>query len=664
MPSIEDQALQIYQNNLTYLQSYQPRVYEKLAAFDSAVVNGHYSEKYDLEYKEEGYFDVKEIKSGNYLYGSNTIEYAKMIAKSIDYKKEDNIFIVAPRYNFSKEFLKKAKYEPIDANNLSAVALIIDLINRQIPPNSTMKKHEKFIFFGVGLGTHLKSIDEKINSDFYLIVEDDLELFRLSLFVTDYSKLAKNSELYFCIFEEDSSSKVIMEYFLEDGFMHNHYIKFLHMLHHSEDRMKNFQEVSASQRHILFPYHAYFHKFLRPLDYLKEGYKFLSLIPKSFPFANKPVLILAAGPSLSKNLAWVKKHHDNFITIALTSSLATLEKEDIIPDIVTHLDPFEGCSLPHLQKIKNSDYFTKPICLFGSQSPKGVVDLFKKEHIFFFESGTEYKKDFGSITAPCIGTMSYALSLVLGAKDIYLLGLDLAIDEKSGSTHSSDHAHAKTLDINNVDRLEEKFSFKTSIIKVKGNFHDEVLTTANFYISIESAIKNYAKYHKSYQTVYNLNDGAYLNGAIPTKIEEVKVKNSVDKKNLIKDFNSISSDVLTDKEIKSIETMNQHAKSVKTILHKHKTRNFNSPQEYQYNLMGLSLDLTADSSLEASSLNIVLLKYMQYIYPYIFDYLNTKEIKEYKKTVKKIDKLLIESMLKIIKEFEKKFELFLEEEIA
>ncbi|RUM67607.1 MAG: hypothetical protein DSZ06_00845, partial [Sulfurospirillum sp.] len=154
MPSIEDKALQTYQNNLTYLQAKQARVYDKLASFDSAVANGHFQERYDLEYKDGGYFDVKEISTNNYLYGCDTNEYAREITNSIDYKKEDNIFIVTPRYNFSKEFLKKAKDDPIDANNLSAIAPIIDLLDKKIPENSTMKKHEKFIFFGVGLGTH------------------------------------------------------------------------------------------------------------------------------------------------------------------------------------------------------------------------------------------------------------------------------------------------------------------------------------------------------------------------------------------------------------------------------------------------------------------------------------------------------------------------------
>ncbi len=63
-PSIEQIAITTYQNNLLYFQKEQPRVYEKVTAFENAVANGYYQEKYELEYKEEGYFDVKEKSSG------------------------------------------------------------------------------------------------------------------------------------------------------------------------------------------------------------------------------------------------------------------------------------------------------------------------------------------------------------------------------------------------------------------------------------------------------------------------------------------------------------------------------------------------------------------------------------------------------------------------
>jgi hypothetical protein len=61
----------------------------------------------------------------------------------------------------------------------------------------------KFIFLGTLLGIHLNDIDKELNSKAYLILEENIEIFRLSMFLTDYESLHKNSKLFFCINENE-----------------------------------------------------------------------------------------------------------------------------------------------------------------------------------------------------------------------------------------------------------------------------------------------------------------------------------------------------------------------------------------------------------------------------------------------------------------------------
>ncbi len=58
-PSIEDQAIQTYHDNIDYLEKHQPRLFKQLSDFEVALDKGFYEEKYELEYKNECYFDVK-----------------------------------------------------------------------------------------------------------------------------------------------------------------------------------------------------------------------------------------------------------------------------------------------------------------------------------------------------------------------------------------------------------------------------------------------------------------------------------------------------------------------------------------------------------------------------------------------------------------------------
>ena len=60
-----------------------------------------------------------------------------------------------------------------------------------------------FIVFGVVLGIHIPEIIDKMKAKVYHIIEPSLELFRLSLFVTDYSSLFEQSQVYFYIADEE-----------------------------------------------------------------------------------------------------------------------------------------------------------------------------------------------------------------------------------------------------------------------------------------------------------------------------------------------------------------------------------------------------------------------------------------------------------------------------
>ncbi len=663
--NIEELVTQRFLKNMDYFSQKQPRVYEKLIAFENAVANGHYQEKYELEYKDEGYFDVREKSTGNYLYGMDSNKYAKDIAKSIDFRKEDNIFMLSPKRRFTKEVLDGYKGHDITSNSLYGVANIINYINKKMPKEELAKKWYKFAFFGVGLGVHIEEADKKLDSDFYLFVEDDLELFRLSLFIVDYAKLANKSELYFVVFDEDDVAREIYEDFLEDGFMFNNYLKFIHTLHMNDKMLKLFHEIMSSQNYQLFPYHAFFNKFLRALEFMEDGYRFINLKPSVSILEDTPLLIIGAGPSLSRELRFVKKHQDDFTIISVTAALKTLQKEGIVPDIVVHLDPFEDANRAHFEGLKD-EYFKKPLALFAAQSPMEIVKKFDKDKVFIFENGTKYKIGFSTVESPCVGSISYAIAVSLGANEIYLLGLDLAVDPETKMTHSSEHIHAKELSAENIDKMEQIFSFGKSLIRTQGNFRDGTYTTAAFLSSIKAFERNSRIHKVDSAKVYNLSDGAKLYDTIPLRVEEYKKskKVPVKGKELKELFVSISTDKISSDEHQNIEQMLFYTRQIKKILKAHRSKKYTTVEEYQYALMDLSLKITKANSYTEGLLSLIFLRYMQYIYPYIFDFLNTRNIKSVKNDIVVVDKMFITKLKEIADAFEMRLERFFQKEIA
>ncbi len=669
--SIEEQVAQTYHDNIAYLQEHQPRLLQKIADFESALDGGHYQARYELEYKEEGYFDVKELSTGNYFYGVSSQKYATKASKIVNFKKEESTFKTFYDYDFSEDELKHYDdNRDIASSSYYAYAKIMDYVKKTVPQNPEMSEIKKFIFFGVGLGSHLVSIDKKVSAENYMIVEDDLELFRLSLFVTNYKVLASKAKLFFCVFEEQDTARIIFNQFLEKSFYYNHYIKYFQMQSSDDSMMKLMHTTITGQRHLIFLYSSFFKVYLRSLEYIKQEYNFLDVSGKNKQetFLNKPVMIVAAGPSLSKNLDWLEKNRDKFVIVALTATLKTLEKRGIKPDIITYLDPFEKTCMVHVDAVESEDFYKDCILFCGSQTPKILIDKFEKEKVFIAQVSTTYKKELDFLEPICVGSFTYMVLTMLGVKELYSLGMDLALDSKTGMSHNADHAYNRKLDTESVDKIEDSIGYLKAVVKTKGNFQDEVLATLTFDKSIQ-AIKHFSKrYKKDTQRFYNLSDGAYLEGLEAKKIAEMdmssfeEIEKKAFQKALLKALFYKSSNKLSDDELSSMKRRDAYVKALIGKIKKSSQPQAFNKKLYQSQLLGLTLDILDEHDSESWDLHNIYLSYLNFILPFVFDMLNTKNSKNIKRDIKKIHPMLMQYCLEIAEHYEKHIEMFFEEE--
>ena len=652
--SLEELALHTYKKNLQYFEQDQKHIYDKIAAFDSAVEQGHYHNKYDLVINDN-YFDVLELSSGNYLYGSSSKEYDQKASRSIDFKKDSNVFECFRKIDIKHDDLDKYAQVNIMQNNLSGLAPILDYINMNKTEDSELQKIQKFIFFGVGLGGHILSIDDKVHANTYLIVEDDLELFKLSLFTAPYYKLAQTSTLIFSVFDSNQEFAHPASVFLDTDFQNNHYLKYFPMLSHSEEKLKQFHIKIASQSHNLFFYNAILEQYLRPIRYLKNGFNFLNILKpySNLVLGNKPVLMLAPGPSLHKHLKWLRENHERFITVAFSASLSILEREGISPDIVTHLDGLKE-SFVHFDKINSYDFLKDTSFIMSARTQIEIIEKLNKENIFFFENGTSYKKGFGNLSAPCVGATSYLLLLAFDIKNLYLLGLDLALDSTTGATHASGHEYDQELDLSKSDTQEDDLIFKNSVITTAGNFQNSVYTTPNFLLSIDSINTSSLSFKKDYQNVYNLNDGALFQNTMPLHINSIDqsslsiINKDALKKELLNDFRSNSSSEPTEDELSSIQKRFEAAKKTKELILQQDDFTFVIYEEYLESLLTLIQRLISSESEATYDLALVYQEYFRLISTFIFDFFNSNELADKYKHANILNHLLCTQLLRIV----------------
>lgn len=667
---VEQKAIQTYTENLLFLQTTQPGLYKKLDSLTLAIEKGYYEEKYSLEYKN-GYFDVLELETNRWLYSIDSNEHAKAVAKSIDYKKTGNLYETFYDVTISKDYAQELEELGIENNSYSGAASLISYSNEHANKNdTTMVKLYKFIFLGVGLGLHITELHKKLQSNIYFIIEDDLELFRLSLFTTNYKSLTDNgAELVFSIFDDEDEFRNKTNIFISQHFIYNHYIKFFQLLSHSEEKLKIMQNIIIGQTYLTFNYSALTISILRPLVHLKNGYKLLDVLSsyEDTPFTKKPVLLLGAGPSFQKNIDWLKENHKKFIIVAVSALFAKLEELDIKPDIVTHVHGFSD-AMPHIRKVKDHSFFDKTISLFGGFSEPAFVKYFKKENVYIFEGSSRYKRGHGGLTSSNIGSLSYALLMSLYTRDLYLLGTDFAMDQITGDTHSDNHEYTKNIKLEENKEIGGEAIYKQTVIKVKGNFKDKVFTTLlmDGWKGEFNALSKY--YRKNYnEHIYNLCDGAYINDTEPLKPDDEQISKlkEIDKDKLYDElrslFDSKSENFLNEDEDNDLQDRIDYCDHLIGIINTHIKRNHQSLYEYHYNLLGVFKELLSDdNNVNTSDLNHIITMYMQFVSGYIFDLINTKEITNHKRLIKHLDRVVMPQIIRVINYFKEHLQEYLD----
>lgn len=664
MEHIEQEALTTYQKNLAYLQTYHKSIYEKIALLNALIDEGNYTEHYALEYKEEGYFDILELSSNEFLYKENSIEHATRMANSVDLKRTGGVFKAQKYVRATDEQAENIDKSQLSFHNaLWATVKIINYVGKYTSSETHMFRVHKIIFLGIGLGLHLLKIVEKLNPQVIFIKEKNLETFRLSLFVTDYSKLAQDRFLYFSLTDDDNEERDNFIPFLDKGNNFNLNLKHIPFTLNYESELRRLQGHVLSQSYVAYGYSAMLLRFIDSPRYLAQGYSFVNVnkMHRDTLFSEKPVLLVFSGPSTFKNIEWLKSNRHRFILVSALSTCKMLHHAGIMPDIVIHIDPGENTALL-FDGFEPKEYLKDSIIILASNVDEKTVQRFDRSQIHFIEQGTSYKKDFGKLSAPTVGEYSYALFLIFGAMKMFMLGIDLALDNETLQTHGGFHAFQTK---GEIDDKNASLDPHTSVEFVRGNFLEQVPTLSPYKMSI-SQIETFTEMLKRFnQTIYNLSNGAYLEGCDPLHIEDYHweqlepLDQSTLHEHLNAFFETISSDDFNEDDKGQLKYQIKEAKKLEKIIKHHQKKKYVNAEAYLANLATFSWDLSDMEYKTHSDLAQVYYEYFPIVLSYIFDLFNTQELSNPHKHISEVDKILTQQLLKISELYIAKMESYL-----
>ena len=548
--ALHDSVIATYQHNLKLLSYIDTDLLARIDTLSDAINTGAYPERYSLEFiKENGDFDIFDTNTQKYIYNKKPRQWNNKAVNSIDFDSLNSINLV----NFKEKIvdITEMKNSIFDINSKKTITDISNFSNilseYETPKTKNFKKFLKFIFIGSLLGRHIYKIGHKFGCKHYFIMEQNLEIFRLSLFACDYSVLLQNDgTVSFSIMDDDADLFKKLDNFFNLEITSNTVYKFYSTNYGVQGYLDKITNAVLSRDPHLFDYNSRLYNITKSLSYVFGNFKVLNFGKvnqnQSANIADIPVLFIGAGPSLSQNMAWLKENHKKFLIVAMAATLKTLEKNDITPDIITSTDP-QFAQINNQLNIQNTQMIENAIKVFSINTDQKIFEKFQdSSKIYTFETLVAILNGNKIANGISIGEVTFHILLFLNFKNIFMLGIDLALDQKTGGTHddSLDRKNS-TYDISeqslsqNEITKKQTYSIREDLIKVPGNFLPEVVTTRLFALSLNEYNNCSQQHKKEWQTIINMSEnGAKIQNTLSIRCGELNFEDlpNIEKTNL------------------------------------------------------------------------------------------------------------------------------------
>lgn len=330
-----------------------------------------------------------------------------------------------------------------------------------------------FFLLGFGDGRNIEALAQTLDETMTLIVyEPSVAIFQKTLETFDYTDLLKKKNVYLIV----ESENMLQEY-LESGISFNN-IRMLRLgilpnydsiypkeCKHMLETMIYFMNKTKIYRNTIYNFREEFaaHALSNMYDYLwQTDTHYLKKRLAEEDLSDVPAIIVAAGPSLNKNVQELKQAKGKALILVVDAALRAVVNAGITPDLGITIDArvperfFEGINISAFpfafEAISKEDIVRKHTGKhFYDDFPCNIIAkiVMEKKKYCLEEIPTG-----GSIS-----TSAFSLVKALGFKKIVFIGQDLAFT--GGQTYNSG--------LKMEQKEDEQYQKKRVIVQVKGN---------------------------------------------------------------------------------------------------------------------------------------------------------------------------------------------------
>lgn len=505
-----------FQKNMELFKQYAPVVYEEYINYEPTELQ--------LIWDEGGYLNLVNSQTGMPVYNKNPVQFAE--DQLTVYEKVPSWYRVSFTPSDDKIFQQTPYLQTINNRFVDEFKKAQPNINNPV---------SVLMVAGCGLGYHIPKLIELADPYTLCIFDPHKDSFYACLHTIDWEPIIK--KLYapgrlLKLFIGNTIEKTITSLRLLTHRIGLHNISNTYVFRHFN---------SAQTDEFLEQFKAQFHLTLTGTGFLEDEQISIAHTVENMninrPVLNNtsitkglpPVFIVGNGPSLDNLMDILREHQDKAIIISCGTTIGTLYKAGITPDFHVEMERTYNTTAALTRSAPEEYYKDINLLALNTVSPEALA-MFKNAYIAIKanDPGDELINSnlpfqimpLNASNPTCTNTgLTYALRF--GFREIYLLGVDLGMKDKNKHHASSSQYYD---DDNEVLNLSTQ---NTRMLTVPGNFSDEVETTqildtsrANMSIAID--------FYPDAK-VYNLNDGARIDGTLPLHKKELQLTNSIDK---------------------------------------------------------------------------------------------------------------------------------------
>lgn len=334
-------------------------------------------------------------------------------------------------------------------------------------------------FFGFGNGMIAQQLMEQMGKHVnFIFYEPSMQMFLLTLHNYDITHLLDDSRLSLivCGLNDDNVEKVMAEKITIQNYQISLYnvLPLYKQLYEAEEKQiaKKYNDI-INWIKININTVSFFNKSLAYNDILNMKKVFNCNCEEQFegifPVNDRPAIVVGAGPSLEKNIEYLRKAKGKMLILAADSALPYLCTKGVRPDIVFTVDSRKPIGI-----FEKTEICEIPLAIVTTAN-HALVNLMHGKIIYFSTECGYYNKMlrladktiYSMPTGGNVATAAFHMAISWGYRKIVLVGQDLAI--------TPEKVHVGEVDTDLGIRKEN-----ISQIEVEGYNGGKVFTTPDF----------------------------------------------------------------------------------------------------------------------------------------------------------------------------------------